>query len=68
MTVGQTAVLDRCISNLTKVKDELLAYIEFNYSTDYNQNLYYYSTFVQALKLNLDVLRSIKKLTEETKQ
>ncbi len=67
-TTIQNSVLDRCVNNLTKVKDELLAYIEFNYSNDYNQNLYYYSTFVQALKLNLDVLRSIKKLTEETKQ
>lgn len=67
-TTIQNSVLDRCINNLTKVKDELLAYIEFNYSNDYNQNLYYYSTFIQALKLNLDVLRSIKKLTEETKQ
>lgn len=67
-TTIQNSVLDRCISNLTKIKEELLAYIEFNYSNDYKQNLYYYSTFIQALKINLDVLRSIKKLTEETKQ
>ena len=53
----QNDVLARIISNLQKIKGELLSYIEMHYSKKYEENLYYYSIFIQAIKLNLDMLR-----------
>ena len=62
----QNSVLNRCFNNISKIKSELMYYIEFNFSRDYKQNLYYYNIFVQSLKLNLEMMEKISKLDEET--
>lgn len=62
----QNSVLDRCINNLTNLKNEVLTYIEYDYSNDYKTNLYYYTTYVQALKIVLEMLRSIQMLNKES--
>lgn len=52
----QNSVLERGIDNITKIKEQIISYMEYNLTADYKQNLYYYTIFMQALQLNLDML------------
>ena len=64
----QNQVLERGIDNIQTIKEQIISYMEFNLSSDYKTNLYYYTTFIQALQLNLDMLTKNSKMSiEDTK-
>ena len=58
----QNQVLDRCIQNIQKIKEQVLNYMEFTFSEKYEDNLYHYNIFVQALKLNLEIMKKNSQL------
>lgn len=64
----QNQVLGRGIENIQSIKEQIISYMEFNLSSDYKTNLYYYTTFIQALQLNLDMLTKNSQMSmEDTK-
>ena len=64
----QNQVLERGIENIQSIKEQIISYMEFNLSSDYKTNLYYYTTFIQALQLNLDMLTKNSQMSmEDTK-
>ena len=58
----QNQVLDRCVQNIQKISEQVLNYMEFTFSTKYEDNLYHYNIFVQALKLNLEIMKKNNQL------
>lgn len=67
-TTIQNSIVERCISNITKVKEQVKDYIENGFGKNYTSNLYYYTVYVQCLKINLEMLRKVGKLKEDSKQ
>ena len=61
----QNSVMEQVIKNMTKLKDAVMDYIEFHFNTDYTINLYYYSIFVQAMKINLEILHKNDQLGKD---
>lgn len=63
----QNTVLAQVLKNLNSIKEFILSYVKFQFSSDnYAQNLYYYNLVLQTLNLNLELLKSNKEL-EDTK-
>lgn len=64
----QNTVLAQALKNLNSIKEFIVSYVKFQFSSDnYAQNLYYYNIVLQALNLNLELLKRNRDL-EETKQ
>lgn len=61
----QNSVLAQVIKNLQTIKDCVVRYIDINYSTKYEENLYYYGIFLQSLKFNLEILRKNDELADD---
>lgn len=53
----QNQVLDRGIQNIKQINEYVLKYMEMNFSPKYETNLYHYNIFLQALRLNLEMLK-----------
>lgn len=65
----QNSVRDRCMDNLTRLKGEVYSYIDQYYSKDFKVNIYYYTTYIQALKINLEMLhKNSVMLDKDSKQ
>ena len=58
----QNQVLDRGIDNIRKISEYVINYIEMSFSDKYEDNLYHYNIFIQALKLNLEMLKKNARL------
>lgn len=62
----QNTVLAQVLKNLSSIKEFILSYVKFQFSSDnYAQNLYYYNIVLQALNLNLELLKRNRDLKEE---
>lgn len=61
----QNSVLKRVMTNLDKLRSEVVNYIEFNFGKDYNVNLYYFNIYVQLLKITLEMMNRMGELYEE---
>lgn len=61
----QNSVIDQVIKNMTRLKNSVMGYIEFHFNTDYVVNLYYYSIFIQAMKINLEILHKNNQLDRD---
>jgi hypothetical protein len=53
------------MTNLDKLRSEVVNYIEFNFGKDYNANLYYFNIYVQLLKITLEMMNRMGDLYEE---
>ena len=61
----QNTVLAQALKNLNSIKEFILSYVKFQFSSDnYAQNLYYYNIVLQTLNLNLEILKRNKDLGE----
>lgn len=61
----QNVVLTQVLKNLSSIKEFILSYVKFQFTLDnYSQNLYYYNVVLQALYLNLELLKRNKQLEE----
>ena len=64
----QNTVLAQALKNLNSIKEFIVSYVKFQFSSDnYAQNLYYYNIVLQALNLNLEILKRNKDLGETKK-
>lgn len=63
----QNAILRRVLSNVETLKDEVLSYIEYNFGSNYTQNLYYFNTYIQLLKITLEMMKKMGELNQEDK-
>lgn len=61
----QNSVLSQVIKNLRTIKDYVVRYVDFNFSDKYEENLYYYGIFLQAMKFNLEILRKNDELDND---
>lgn len=63
----QNAILRRVLSNVETLKDEVLSYIEYNFGSNYTQNLYYFNTYIQLLKITLEMMKKMGELSQDDK-
>lgn len=58
----QNSVLKRVSTNIETIKDEVMAYLEFNFSNNYRQNLYYFNMYVQLFRITLEMMNKMDEL------
>ena len=61
----QNQVLTKGINNLQEIKSQIERYINYSFSEDYKKNVYYYTVYLQASKMNLEMLRKNYQLDKE---
>ena len=61
----QNQVLTKGINNLQEINEQIEKYVNYSFSNDYKKNTYYYTVYLQACKMNLEMLRKNYQLGKE---
>ena len=61
----QNQVLTKGINNLQEIKELVEKYIDYEFDGDYKKNTYYYTIYLQAITMNLEMLKKNCQLDNE---
>lgn len=60
----ESQVISQCVKNLGTIKESMTNYINFNFaSNDYSKNLYMYNYYFQALKIVVNMIKTLNSHT-----
>lgn len=60
----ESQVISQCVKNLGTIKESMTNYINFNFATnDYSKNLYMYNYYFQALKIVVNMIKTLNSHT-----